>query len=295
MHYRWTHLALLVVLFVLEVPSVVRAQHKRLKIPVEISCTPSPDDDSPPPQFSVSELRFSGPVQLSLSEQEQIAASVKKATRGESTQDVAAETVERVRAAWQDRGYFEAYVDPDAITVTEAPEHQLSINVRVEEGTRYRLEAIAFKNNKAVENSNVLRNLFPIEDGDIFSRAKIATGLEKLRKLYAELGYVNFTSVPDTSIIQDGFLHLDVDLDEGKQFRLEDVKVLGSDEAIAKELLDNYPIKRGEIYNADLAGSFNVKYQSLLPPCICGYGRQLDEQAGTVTITIDFRACPTDK
>jgi outer membrane protein insertion porin family len=45
-----------------------------------------------------------------------------------------------------------------------------------------------------------LRHLFPIKDGDIISREKIGKGLENLRKVYGQFGYINFTSVPDTSL-----------------------------------------------------------------------------------------------
>ena len=41
-------------------------------------------------------------------------------------------------------------------------------------------------------------NLFPLKDGYIFSRERIAEGLDNLRKEYGQFGYINFTAVPDT-------------------------------------------------------------------------------------------------
>jgi outer membrane protein insertion porin family len=98
---------------------------------------------------------------------------------------------------------------------------------------RYNLSGITFKNNKAISNLDTLRGLFPIKDGDIFSRAKIGTGLENLRKAYGELGYINFTSVPDTKFDDENkLISLDIDVDEGKQFRVERVNLLGLKESV---------------------------------------------------------------
>ena len=64
----------------------------------------------------------------------------------------------------------------------------------IDEGDRYTLGGITFKNNKAVQNIRALRAIFPIKDGEVFSKEKIAKGLENLRKAYGQLGYINFTS-----------------------------------------------------------------------------------------------------
>jgi len=53
--------------------------------------------------------------------------------------------------------------------LTSSPVNQrISIKVRVDEGQRYRLGDIAFKNNRAVSNVKALRSLFPIKEGEVF-------------------------------------------------------------------------------------------------------------------------------
>ena len=56
----------------------------------------------------------------------------------------------------------------------------------IEEGDQFRLGKITFKNNKAITNTAALRSMFPLKDGDVFSRDKIAKGLENLRKAYGQ-------------------------------------------------------------------------------------------------------------
>ena len=87
------------------------------------------------------------------------------------------------------------------------------------------MNEITFKNNKAISDVAGLRDLFPIKDGDIFSREKVAAGLENLRKSYVDLGYLNFTDVPDT-VSDDamGMISLEINMDEGKQFHVSNIK-----------------------------------------------------------------------
>ena len=63
----------------------------------------------------------------------------------------------------------------------------MDITIPIEEGSRYRLGGITFKNKKALNNAKALRALFPIKDGDIADRSKIAKGLENLRKAYGSM------------------------------------------------------------------------------------------------------------
>src|SRR6202020_2456209 len=109
------------------------------------------------------------------------------------------EDTERVRAEYQNRGYFKAAVS-DPKTEIHDTGHKgfhipwiqpgmgksVDITMPIEEGDRYRLGKITFKNNKAIPNTAVLRSLFPMKDGEIFSREKVAKGLENLRKAYGE-------------------------------------------------------------------------------------------------------------
>ena len=68
-----------------------------------------------------------------------------------------------------------------------------------------------------------------MKDGDIFSREKIAKGLENLRKAYGEAGYINFTSVPDTKFDDEKkIVDLVIDVDEGKQFYVRRIEFQGN-------------------------------------------------------------------
>jgi outer membrane protein insertion porin family len=259
-------------------------------------CRTSHAEDEPiGPEISIAEVTFSGSLQMPLSDQSEIAVSIKDKTHGTSLDLVTEEALERVRAGWQDRGYFKAGVTGDTKTLSSNPVNQrIALSIHVDEGVRYTLRRITFKDNKAIRSVELLRGLFPIADGDILNREKIATGLENLREAYGDLGYINFTAVPDTTFDEENkAVSIAVDLDEGKQFYVSSVNVFGLDDAARRELLNDFPIKRGAVFSSRLWEKSLLKYASMQPDCPCrGYQpRHLDEQSATVAVTLDFRPC----
>lgn len=277
-------------------PHAIHAQQIHSGAPCPSSLN-ARDEQPAGPEISIAEVTFSGSLQMPVPEQDQIAASIEQRTHGNALDRVVDEALERVRAGWQDRGYFKVLASGDARNLTSSPVSQrIALSVRVDEGSEYSLSRIRFKNNKAISDRHVLRGLFPINDGDIFSRAKIGTGLENLRNAYGELGYINFTSVPDTKFDDENkLISLAIDMDEGKQFFLRGVEVLGLEESARQEVLKDLPIS-GEVYNSRLWEQSFLKYRSMLPECECRWHdpRRFDEKAGAVTVTLDFRPCSTD-
>src|SRR6266849_3430772 len=163
----------------------------------------------------------------------------------------------------------------------------------IEEGDRYHLGAITFKNNKAIPNNAALRSLFAIKDGDIFSREKVAKGLENLRKAYGELGYINFTSVPDTKFDDDKkIVNLEIDVDEGKQFYVRRIEFQGNTTTRDKVIRREIALEEGQIYNShywelSLLRLNQLGYFDQLKPDDPNITvRQLDEKNGLVDLTL---------
>ena len=165
------------------------------------------------------------------------------------------EDTERVRNEYQNRGYFKMNIAGEPKTQIHDTGHagahipllqggagkSVDITMTIDEGERYTLGGITFKNNKAVQNVKALRTIFPIKDGDIFSKEKVGKGLEQLRKAYGELGYINFTPVPETRFDDEKkLIFLDIDVDEGKQFYVRRIEFVGNtttrDKVIRREV-----------------------------------------------------------
>jgi outer membrane protein insertion porin family len=211
------------------------------------------------------------------------------------------EDTERVRAEFQNRGYFKVLVEDPKTEIHDTGHTGLhipwlqpgqgksvDITMPIEEGERYHLGTITFKNNKAA-----LRSLFPMKDGEIFSREKVAKGLENLRKAYGEAGYINFTSVPDTKFDDEKkIVNLEIDVDEGKQFYVRRIEFQGNTTTRDKVIRREIALEEGQIYNSrywelSLLRLNQLGYfDQLKPDDPNTTERHLDEKAGTVDLSL---------
>jgi outer membrane protein insertion porin family len=265
-------------------------------MPTEVDCSRpavSEKEQDPGPEISIVEVAFSGSLELRVSDQEQIAASVKQQNYGYSPVGAIDKALERVRAGWHDHGYFKVEASADARTLTSSPASQrIALTIHIDEGVQYRLRKMTFKPSGGAIDVGVLRGLFPMKDGDVFSRSKVAAGLENLRDAYGELGYVNFISIPNTTFDDETKMaDLDVELDEGKQFRVGSINILGLDESAQDQLLEEFPMNRGEVYDQTLFSQFLSKNASRFAPLTVNDLSRLDEKEGLVALAVDFRPC----
>jgi outer membrane protein assembly factor BamA len=85
--------------------------------------------------------------------------------------------------------------------------------------SRYRLEAIHFEGARAF-SAEQLRDTFSVSTGEQFNHLAVRHGLERLRLLYGDHGYINFTAVPTLQVEQGQgtTVLLTVSIDEGAQF-----------------------------------------------------------------------------
>ena len=216
------------------------------------------------------------------------------------------EDTERVRAEFQNRGYFKVLVDDPKTEIHDTghtgfhvPGLQsglgkaVDITMPIEEGDRYRLGTITFVHNKAISNAAALRSLFPMKDGEIFSREKVAKGLENLRKAYGEAGYINFTSVPDTKFDDvKKTVNLEIDVDEGKQFYVRRIEFQGNTTTRDKVIRREIALEEGQIYNSHYWELSLLRlnqlgyFEQLKPDDQNTTERHLDEKAGTVDLTL---------
>jgi outer membrane protein insertion porin family len=219
------------------------------------------------------------------------------------------EDTERVRAEYQNRGFFKVLVQDPKTEIHDTghagfhvpllqkgPGKAVDITMPIEEGDRYNLASISFKNNKAITNTKALRALFPIKDGDVFSREKVGKGLENLRKAYGEYGYINFTSVPDTKFDDDKkLIFLSIDVDEGKQFYVRRIEFQGNTTTRDKVIRREIALEEGQVYNSRLWEFSLLRlnqlgyFEQLKPDDPNTTDKKLDEKDGTVDLALKVK------
>ena len=194
---------------------------------------------------------------------------------------------EIVRELHQNRGYFKAQV---RVVRTPTPAKK-AVVIQVDPGKQYRLVGVSWRGNAALSQSE-LANLIPFEPGELFSRTKIADGLNAAKKLYDSRGYINYTVIPTPLTDDDaGTVAFEMDVDEGGQFRFGELDVQGMEQAHRQILLSAWQGLQGRPYNAQDADEFfNHRFRSPRPhinPANLAV-RRIDERNRSVNYSLQF-------
>lgn len=202
------------------------------------------------------------------------------------------EMLERIRDAFQRRGFFKAVVaDRLRINVIDASAHPNPVDIAavVNEGDRYRFGNVEFKGNKAF-SSGELRPLLRLGRGEVFDIEKVRQAIHAFKNLYGNSGYINFTPVPDTIFNDsDHTISLTIDFDEGQQFRVGHFEVAAIP-AIAQPLINDWKLKAGDIYDESKVAAFLVQHADVMQPG----SLQIKQNSETNTVDVRFVICPPD-
>jgi outer membrane protein assembly factor BamA len=210
----------------------------------------------------ITDLIISGAQTLSSNELNEV--------RGELTggcyNDDSDELQERIRAIFQNRGYFRFVLKSLSIKALDPlglPKPVL-LEADVQEGPRFRLAEIKFSGNHAF-SSTKLRNGFPLKKGDLFKRDKIASGLDTLLKLYGKEGFLDFTSIPDTEFFSNATVLLNITIDEGPQYRMGKLEVFAKKE-VAERLQAAWQLPEGAVFDLTYVDKYLNANRPLFPP-----------------------------
>ncbi|HLN00148.1 MAG TPA: outer membrane protein assembly factor BamA [Bryobacteraceae bacterium] len=176
------------------------------------------------------------------------------------------EDKERVRQFYQDKGYFTVRVLDQTVSIHDVggsgfrlplikmnkPGKNADITLPIEEGKLMHLSKMNFVGVKLFRTTDFLQQrIFQMQDGDVFSTAKLRKGIENMKKLYGEFGYIDFVPEPSFDVNGDK-VDLTLTADEGKQFFVRRIDFTGNtttrDKVIRREIL----LDEGDIYNSRL-------------------------------------------
>jgi outer membrane protein insertion porin family len=214
------------------------------------------------------------------------------------------EDAERIRIFYQSRGYFEARVINHTEKVYDVygrgikiplfnpkkPGKHVDITMVVSEGDKYYLRNFNFVGMKLFRTPDLIaRSVFHMAPGDVFSTEKLQKGMDELRKLYGNFGYIDFVPSPDPEVVPGkDQIDLTMDVDEGHQFFVRRIDFQGNtttrDRVIRREML----INEGDLYSRQLFDTSILRINQL------GYFEPLkpedaaDIKRDTKTNTVDL-------
>jgi outer membrane protein assembly factor BamA len=212
----------------------------------------------------VTDFTITGTQTLSATELAQITGEF----TGSCFNDDSDEMGERVRALFQNEGYFKADVKNVTLKPTDplGSPKPVTMEADVAEGPQFRLGQITFLENHAFSSAR-LRNAFPLKKGDVFARNKIASGLESVRKLYTTHGYLDMFPIPDTSFATAATLKITVT--EGPQYHMGKLEIL-AEKQLDDRLRLAWKLDEGTVFDLTYIDKYIQENHDLLPD---GFGR----------------------
>ena len=258
------------------------------------------ETEAPHPRVTIDAVTFGGAIHLSEPITAQIAASLEHANF-DSDSDWIESFQEAVKEAWQRHGYLYAKASAQTHVLSgDSRGQRVSVTVHVDEGLQYRLGEIRFSNANEFPPAE-MRKQFPMRDGDVYDLQKIRQGLEALRRLYGTQGYIDCVASPEIQVDNaHRSIFLLIEVEEGRQFSVGSVEVLGLDQKTVDSVL-KAKLRPGDLFNPELVEQFFQENTPVLPSDASPRDdMQLtespwskpDDRNGTVAIVFDFRSCP---
>lgn len=206
---------------------------------------------------TISRLNISGNSQI---EDEQLRDGLREAglAEGQVLQLSTLEEIQReLEGVYQAQGRYSARIDAQ---VREIDEGRVQVDIDINEGEVAKIRQINIVGNRDFDDDE-LRDAFELEDkpgwlfgwfsSDEYSREALAGDLERLRSFYLDRGYVNF-SIDSTqvSISPDkSQIFVTVNINEGQQYRLGDIRFQGDLHISESEARDLLTVESGEIFS----------------------------------------------
>ena len=203
------------------------------------------------------------------------------------------EDKERVRNAYQMKGHFKAAVLNHDLNVRDQKGRRIfpipllwkkkaklaDVKLFLEEGDRYYRGKLSFTDVKLFRTPEaVLGPVFQMEENSVFDIEKLRKGLENLKKLYGEFGYIDFVAEPNFEFRDDEDppkIDLNFIADEGKQFFVRRINFSGNtttrDKVIRREIM----LDEGDMFNTRLWDLSMLRLNQL------GYFEPIKEEEGT--------------
>ena len=200
---------------------------------------------------------------------------------------------ELMRNEYQKNGFFRASVPTHELAIEDLTGRKLlpipfiwkkkakkaNVTVFVEEGRQYRRGRLSFTDVELFRSpEDILTPVFRMEENAVFNVESLREGLENLKKLYGEFGYIDFVAEP-TFEFRDAeeppLIDLNLTVDEGRQFFVRRINFSGNnttrDKVIRRELL----LDEGDMFNTRLWDLSILRLNQL------GYFEPLEQETAT--------------
>ena len=173
------------------------------------------------------------------------------------TDNLVVTTRNYIKKKYTDRGFLKTKVSLNTKKDT-SDINTVSMDIFVDKGNRVKIKEINFIGNKAMSNSTLrgaMKNTKRKVLGRFWKSSKYIlddykADLESILENYSENGYRDARVISDKlTWNDDNTINLEIALEEGRQYRFDDIKFIGNKKYTDRQLHSLLRIDKGDIYN----------------------------------------------
>ena len=256
----------------------------------------TPDDDTertPQPHYRIHQLRFTGNEHLN--EKKLIALFGWQEEKPYSREEVI-EGFERIIAGYRDEGYIFAETSSNITVISGTGqingETPVSITAEIVEGEPLRTGTLTLSGNQRFSVDEI-RDQLGMKEGNLFTQVALEQGIERIQTLYSEHGYPKVEIEPKNIRLlpETGIINFELDIREGTQVRIGEVKVSGLKKTKTQVVLREIHVKPNDNFKQR---DIDTSYRRLRN---LGYFYQVNPnvlEAGETEDRINFHARVTE-
>ncbi|MCE2414582.1 BamA/TamA family outer membrane protein [Candidatus Poribacteria bacterium] len=243
--------------------------------------------------YRIHQLRFNGNAYLN--EKKLIALFGWQKEKPYSREEII-EGFEHIVSGYRNEGYIFAETSPNiAITSEDGQingEIPVSITVEIVEGKPLRTGTLTLSGSHIISESEI-RDQFGIKEGKLFTQVALERGIERIQALYSEHGYPKVEIAPKNIQLfpETGTINFELNIREGTQVRIGEVKVSGLKKTKTKVALREIHVKPNDNFKQR---DIDTSYRRLRN---LGYFYQVNPnvlEAGETEDRINFHARVTE-
>jgi len=169
--------------------------------------------------------------------------------RGVYNKDTMLLDIERIKAAYHDKGYQYVKVKQPQVSLFDDDKY-LDVVIEIDPGIQYKVGKVIVSGDLMYPQEKMLR-LVRLKSGDIFSTAELRDTILVLTDVYADNGYAYTNVTPLTSRVKgQQLIDLNLEVEQGPRVFVERIEITGNTKTRDKVIRREIPLLEGDLFRA---------------------------------------------
>jgi outer membrane protein insertion porin family len=160
------------------------------------------------------------------------------------------EDLEKFVQAFHNRGYIDAYLRSDSMTI-DTSRNRMTIYLDVYEGPRYYFGDVTFKFNEVLKEE-YLRSRLKFSTGDVFDLEEYEESMVELYTAYHDIGHLHVRIFDERTTRADSIIDITYEITEGLPARINLVRIVGNTKTKEKVIRRELSAIPGDVFNRQL-------------------------------------------